>query len=57
MTRRRCRLHLSDDHEIKKRLFILILTAESVLQLVDLDALGGDEDNRGEEYDELHLVL
>ena len=38
-------------------LLSLNLTAEAVLQLVDLDALGGDEDDGGEEYDELHLVL
>ena len=42
---------------LEESLLSLNLTAEAVLQLVDLDALGGDEDDGGEEYDELHLVL
>ena len=33
------------------------LTTEAVLQLVNLDALGRDEDDGGQEDNELHLVL
>ena len=38
-------------------MFYLPLTTETIFQLVNLDALGRDEDNGGKQDNQLHLLL
>ena len=38
-------------------MFYLPLTTETIFQLVNLDALGRDEDDGRQQYNQLHLLL